>query len=220
MPKKIKSLLVAFQWLLLTLAIAGEASASGMDRLKAFLRETHSARVRFQQTLLDRNLKPREEARGVLEFSRPGKFRWTYEQPYKQLIVGDSRKVWVYDQDLHQVTVKNLDETLGASPAALLATAEDIEKRFSLAALENQGGLEWVEATPKEPEASFERMRLGFDAAGLRTMELKDRFGQLTVIRFSDFQRNLRLPAEIFRFTPPAGTDVIGAPSARSEPQQ
>ncbi len=115
-----------------------------------------------------------------MQFSRPGKFRWEYDKPYEQTIVGDGTRLWIYDKDLNQVTVRKLDRALGASPAALLAGSNEIEKSYALKAAGNEGGLDWLEAVPKTQDTAFERIRLGFGKAGLEAMELRDQFGQTT----------------------------------------
>jgi outer membrane lipoprotein carrier protein len=142
-------------------------------------------------------------------FARPGKFRWEYEKPYEQLIVGDGSRLWVYDKDLNQVSVRKLDKALGDSPAALLAGSNEIEKIYILTNLGNQEGLDWLEAVPKSKENAFERIRLGFSQSGLETMELRDQFGQVTVIKFASIERNPKLSPELFKFVPPKGADVI-----------
>jgi outer membrane lipoprotein carrier protein len=192
------------------LAIAVAAGAASTDRLKTFVEQTRSASADFTQTVLDRGGKKIQQASGNLQFSRPGKFRWTYDAPYQQLIVGDGTKLWIFDKDLNQVTARKLDDALGASPAALLAGDNAIEKNFELKNVAAKDGLEWLEATPKSSETTFERIRMGFRGADLDTMELKDQFGQLTVIRFTDLKRNPALAADLFTFTPPQGADVIG----------
>ncbi|HQR53132.1 MAG TPA: outer membrane lipoprotein chaperone LolA [Burkholderiales bacterium] len=192
------------------LACAFAVDAASTDRLKAFVEQTRSASADFSQTVVDRGGKKIQEASGNLQFSRPGKFRWTYDTPYQQLIVGDGSKLWIFDKDLNQVTARKLDDALGASPAALLAGDNAIEKNFELKNAAAKDGLEWLEATPKSSETTFERIRMGFKGADLDTMELKDQFGQLTVIRFTDLKRNPALSPELFRFTPPQGADVIG----------
>lgn len=186
------------------------ASAASTDRLKTFVQQTRSASADFSQTVVDRGGKKIQQASGSLQFSRPGKFRWTYDTPYQQLIVGDGTKLWIFDKDLNQVTARKLDDALGASPAALLAGDNAIEKNFDLKSAAAKDGLEWLEATPKSSETTFERIRMGFKGADLDTMELKDQFGQLTVIRFTDLKRNPALAPELFTFTPPQGVDVIG----------
>jgi outer membrane lipoprotein carrier protein len=117
--------------------------------------------------------------------------------------------VWLYDKELNQVTVRRVDRALGASPAALLAGSSNIEKDYALSALGNRDGLDWLEAVPRTQDTAFERVRLGFGKAGLEAMELHDQFGQITVIKFSTMERNIKLPSESFRFTPPKGADVI-----------
>ena len=189
--------------------LSGVASASSLDTLKAFLDQTTSAKARFAQMVLDKNMKQLQQATGTMQFSRPGKFRWQYDKPYEQTIVGDGEKLWIYDKDLNQVTVRKLDSALGSSPAALLAGSNAIEKSYTLTNLGTQEGLDWLEAVPKTKDTAFERIRLGFSKKGLEAMELHDQFGQVTVIKFTDVERNLKLSPKIFEFAPPKGADVI-----------
>jgi len=195
--------------LLLAALLSGIAGASSVEVLKNLLEQTTTARARFAQMVLDRNMKLLQQATGTMQFSRPGKFRWEYDKPIEQTIVGDGSRVWLYDKDLNQVTVRRLDRALGSSPAALLAGSNEIEKSYTLAGMGGKDGLEWLEAVPKAQDTAFERVRLGFGKSGLEVMELRDQFGQTTVIKFSAIERNARIPPEVFRFTPPKGADVI-----------
>ncbi len=195
--------------LILSLLLPGAAMAAGVDALKAFLGQTQTVKARFAQMVLDKNLKTLQQAQGVMQFSRPGKFRWDYVKPYEQSIVGDGSRLWIYDKDLNQVTVRKLDRALGASPAALLAGSNDLERDYVLTNSGTQNGLDWLDAVPKSRESVFERVRMGFGKSGLEAMELRDQFGQVTVITFADVERNPRIPDSVFRFTPPPGADVI-----------
>ncbi len=184
-------------------------SAAATDALKVFLNQTQTVKARFAQMVLDKNLKQLQQAQGVMQFSRPGKFRWDYTKPYEQVIVGDGTRLWIYDKDLNQVTVRKLDGALGASPAALLSGSNDLERDYKLTNLGMDKGLDWLEAIPKNRDTVFERVRMGFGKSGLEAMELRDQFGQVTVITFADVERNPRIAADVFRFTPPKGADVI-----------
>jgi outer membrane lipoprotein carrier protein len=186
------------------------AEAAALDRLNQFMNATQTASGTFDQQIYNRDRKLVQESRGTLAFSRPGKFRWTYSKPYSQLIVGDGARVWVYDEDLNQVTVRRIDQALGTTPAALLAGSNDALRAFELRDQGAKEGLEWVEAIPRDKETNFERIRMGFSAGGLERMELVDTFGQTTVLRFSGLQRNPRIDPSLFRFTPPKGADVVG----------
>lgn len=197
------------RWLGLLLAVPCVALGASPEELKALLRETTTARAHFAQMVLDKNLKLLQQVTGTMHFSRPGRFRWEYDKPYEQLIVSDGKRLWIYDKDLNQVTVRRLDRALGASPAALLAGSNEIERSYTLASLGHQEGLDWLEAVPKTRDTAFERVRLGFGKAGLEAMELRDTFGQVTVIKFSAIERNAPLPPELFRFSPPKGADVL-----------
>jgi len=183
--------------------------AAAIEKLKTFIAATHSAQANFSQDVFDQAGKRIQRASGIMQFQRPGKFRWTYQKPYEQLIVGDGSRLWVYDKDLNQVSVRKLDQALGDSPAALLAGSNEIEKIYNLTNLGNQEGLDWVEAVPKSKDNAFERIRLGFSSSGLQAMELRDQFAQVTVIKFAAVERNPKLSPELFRFVPPKGADVI-----------
>lgn len=195
--------------LVLLLLLSGLAGAQSVDALKNLLNQTTTARGSFSQIVLDRNRKTVQQASGTMEFARPGKFRWEYTKPYVQTIVGDGSRLWIYDKDLNQVTVRKLDRALGASPAALLAGSNEIEKSYALKAAGSEGGLDWLEATPRTQDTAFQRVRLGLGKSGLEAMELNDQFGQTTIIRFSGVQRNVKIASESFRFSPPQGADVI-----------
>ncbi len=196
--------------LLLALLFPISVSASGIDALKSFIEKTQTVRAQFKQTVQDRKIAAVQESSGNMELQRPGKFRWVYDKPYQQLIVGDGVKLWLYDADLKQVTVKKLDLAIGGSPAALLAGKNEIEKHFHLKDLGKRGALDWLEATPKDKDSTFESVRMGFNGDVLESMELRDHFGQTTLLKFTNLERNPRLAADAFRFTPPKGADVIG----------
>ncbi len=190
--------------------VALPAAADAKARLDSFVDGTKGLKAQFSQTVVDSKGRKAQEASGILYLSRPGKFRWVYSKPYAQLIVGDGKKLWIYDEDLDQVTVRNLDQAIGESPAALLAGSNDIEKLFNLNDAGEKDGLEWLEAMPKSKEGSFEKVRMGFRGNDLSAMELKDNFGQTTLLRFSGLERNPSMGGSLFRFKPPKGVDVIG----------
>jgi len=189
---------------------ASVAEAGAINSLKSFIQNARTVRAEFSQTVLDKNTRVVQRGSGVMQFERPGKFRWVYEKPYEQLIVGDGARIWFYDHDLNQVTVRKLDAAIGSSPAALLAGSGNIETDFDLEEIGLQGDTEWLEARPKAKESTFEWVRLGFSRKGtLKAMELHDHFGQTTVLAFAGLEQNSRLAPELFKFNPPPGADVI-----------
>lgn len=195
---------------IIALTLTSQAGASSIDRLKQFVRTTHSAQASFDQTVLDQKLAVTRETQGSMVFQRPGKFRWTYAKPYEQIIVGDGAKLWVFDKELNQVTVKPLGDALGSSPAALLAGSNEIERSFALKDLGSADGIEWLEATPKASESSFKSIRMGFQGNLLSKMEFRDYFGQTTIITFRNLKRNVKPARALFMFSPPPGADIIG----------
>ena len=197
-------------FLLFALALGSAAHAGGVERLKAFVAGAKTAEADFSQTVSDKNGRVTQQASGRMAFARPGKFRWDYAAPYEQVIVGDGSKLWLYDVDLDQVTVKPLGDVIAGTPAALLAGDNAIEKYFSLKNAGEADGLEWLEARPKNKDTSFERIRMGFKGDVLVQMELFDFFGQRTTLKLSHFVRNPAIAPSRFKFTPPKGADVIG----------
>jgi outer membrane lipoprotein carrier protein len=189
---------------------SGAVDAASLERLRQFVRDTQTARTPFTQVVTDKNGRVVQTVSGQFDLARPGRFRWSVDKPYKQLLVGDGQKVWVFDPDLNQVIVRNMGDALGASPAALLAGKADVESAFTWKDLPVADGLDWLQATPLSKESTFSEIRLGFDANGLVALELFDAFGQKSVVRFTAFERNPKLAPELFKFSPPKGADVIG----------
>ena len=185
------------------------AFASGLDDFLAFNAATKTATARFEQQVFDRAGKVVDRASGTFAFARPGKFRWTYEKPHPQVLVGDGSKLWIHDPDLNQVTVKHIDKAISSTPAALLAGKDDITALFTLRDAGSLEGLQWVEATPKAQDTGFERVRLGLKGKTLAAMELYDQLGGHTILRFTDLKANAPVAADQFKFTPPKGADVL-----------
>jgi outer membrane lipoprotein carrier protein len=190
--------------------VAALADAASLDRLRAFVRETQTARASFIQTVTDRSGRVVQRANGEFAIARPGHFRWSVEKPYKQLLVGDGERVWIYDPDLNQVVVRRNDRALGTTPAALLSGKDDVERAFEWRDLPAANGLEWLGATPKDKESSFTEIRLGFNAGGLAALEITDNFGQHTLVSLFNLERNPKLAPDLFKFSPPKGADVVG----------
>ena len=195
--------------LLIVLALPVTAHAGGVERLKAFIAGAKTAEADFTQTVSRKSGHVTQQASGKMAFARPGKFRWDYNPPYEQVIVGDGVKLWLYDADLNQVTSRKLGDALSGTPAALLAGDNAIEKLFTLKDAGIEDGMEWLEAVPKNKDTTFEQIRMGFKGDTLAQMELADNFGQRTTLKFSRFERNPSLSPNRFKFTPPKGADVI-----------
>lgn len=189
--------------------VSAAARADSLDTLKAFVAEVRTGRSAFTQTVTSPDGAKKKLSTGSFEFARPNRFRFAYTRPYEQLIVADGEKVWLHDVDLNQVTVRPFTEALGATPAALLAGTA-IERDFQLKALPDEGGLQWAQALPRATDGAFKSVRVGFRGTALAAVEIVDAFGQRSRLDFSAFEANPKLAADRFRFTPPAGADVIG----------
>lgn len=186
------------------------ASAGAVEDFRALTTDTRAARGDFTQVVTDRNGKVLRQASGNFSLSRPGKFRWSYEKPFAQLLVGDGQKVWIYDTDLNQVTIRPMDKTLSSTPAALLSGSQDFEKVFAIEEQPAAAGINWLVAKPRGTDSGLESARIGFSNGALHRLEFLDSFGQKTAISVNKFEKNPTLPADHFKFVPPKGADVVG----------
>ena len=188
------------------------AQAAATDQLQTFVTSVKSARGEFTQKQIKgqgASAKVSGTSSGTFAFARPGKFTWRYTKPYDQLLQADGQTLFIYDKDLNQVTERKLDGALGSSPAAILFGSNDLSKNFDVKNGATRDGVEWLELTPKAKDTQFERIGIGFKAGNLEAMELRDAFGNTTLLSFTGIQKNPPLPADAFRFTVPKGADVM-----------
>ena len=190
-------------------AATGLAQANALDDLKAFASGTQTAKGTFTQTVVSRSARAPQATSGDFVFARPGKFRWSYTKPYEQLLVADGTTLSIYDKDLNQVTTRKLGDALGGTPAAILFGSNDLDKNFALADAGTRDGIAWLDATPKTKDTAFERISIGFRKGELAAMELHDALGQVTQLVFAGVERNPKVDASTFVFTPPKGADVL-----------
>jgi chaperone LolA len=192
---------------LLLALLAGPLAAADADALDRFYTDTRTLAGRFTQTVRDGSGAVTEQSQGSFAIERPGRFRWDYEAPYEQTIVADGRELWVYEPDLDQVTVRPIDEQTADAPGLLLSGARFPRELFEVSA-QNDG---WLLLTPRRKDGSLGSVRLKLAAGSVEALEIADGTGQTTRIEFTDTQRNVSVPADRFRFTPPPGVDVIRA---------
>ena len=189
-------------------ALRADDAASQVD---VYLDKLKTLDAGFTQVVRDKQGRIVETATGTFALSRPDRFRWDYRTPYEQTIVADGKRVWLYDRDLEQVTVRPLETGIGATPAMLLSGSGKVSDAFTSNGIDPDARWKWYRLQPKQPSADFERVSLAFDANGrLGGMQLEDKLGQVTSIDFSDVHINAGVDASQFEFTPPKGVDVIG----------
>jgi outer membrane lipoprotein carrier protein len=208
MKKVVGSLLVA--------AFALSAQASGLDSLEQFVKSAKSGRAEFTQVVTspprDGQTARSKTSSGTFEFARPNRFRFDYKKPFEQTIVADGQTLWLYDADLRQVTTRKQSEALGATPAALIASAPDLgalRKDFELEAAAAKDGLEWVQATPRAKEGQLHMVKIGFRGNDLAALEILDSFGQRSMLTFNKMELNAAISPDTFNFKPPQGADVV-----------
>ena len=184
--------------------------AQAINDLQRFFNDVQSYTAKFSQVVLDESFNLLQESSGTLWIQRPDKFRWDYDIPFEQHIVGDGERIWVHDVELQQVTVRRLGGGLGATPALLLAGRGKLDENFLVNRLGLQGQLEWTQLIPKNKDGGYEEIRIGFENGRIRILEMIDSFGQTTRIALRDANENVEINAGKFVFEPPPGTDVVG----------
>ncbi len=204
----LKKTVFRFTLAVAALVVMPLAHAEGEAALNALF-SYKTLKADFTQEIIDQQRNVQQQMRGRLVIQRPGKFRWNYQAPYEQEIVADGKKVWLYDVDLEQVTVKPQDQALAGSPASLLSTQSKLENEFKIRTVQRKDGLQWFELTPKAKESGFENIMLGLKNKQLYRLEIKDGFGQQTDVQFDNVQINSVVAADTFAFTIPKGVDVM-----------
>ena len=191
--------------------IAAEKEVStGEKYLKSFLVETQTLEANFEQTLRTHEGEVLQHNEGMFYLNKPQQFRWNYMTPYEQIIVSDGSRIWIYDVDLQQVTVQKHNDSLTATPMALLENSTKLYQDYRVSPLDENDGVYRLKLVSKTKESDFAEIVVGLDAKGLRFMQLHDQFEQVTDIVFSDIKVNKSLAKEIFQFIPPEGVDVFG----------
>ena len=199
-----------FIWLcLLAPTLAAASIQTPLAKAERLFAALDNFQAEFEQQVLDTDGRMLQHSSGRVAIQRPDRFRWDYQKPYRQLIVADGKQMWIYDEDLEQVTVSALDAGLEQTPALLLSRHVDLAQSFTVRFLPDKQGLQWLSMLPKDPNASYSEIRLGLRQDTLRAMELIDGFGQTTHLGFSAIEVNKSVPASLFHFSPPPGTDII-----------
>jgi outer membrane lipoprotein carrier protein len=203
---KLKLIILMF----ISLGLALPALAAAPSPVQRYFLDLNSLRADFIQRVYDERGRVVQSSSGRMLMQKPGKFRWDYRTPAEQVIVADSERLWAYDVDLAQVTVRKLDQALSSTPLALLSGAAPIEDTFTVGAVQRRDGLDWYELTPKQPQPEFRLLRVAFKGDVLVSLELEDSFGQRTRLDFQKLERNPTLDPALLKFTPPPGVDVVG----------
>lgn len=196
-------------FLLILTLLAGPLLADDPEtRLKAALKNMDAVSAEFKQTLRDEEKEIVQQSRGTIELQRPGKFAWTYIEPYEQHIVADGQELWVYDVDLDQVTVKPMDSGLSTAPIMILMKQADVTEQFNVNEVGQRQYLYWVELEPHAADLKYTHIYLGIEDNSVRAMELRDQFGRSTQIVFENLRVDVIHDPATFKFTPPPGVDV------------
>jgi len=198
-------------------ALSAQAADTARSRLEAFSGGIHTISAHFEQSVIGAKGNRGEASTGTLALKAPRQFRWHTTAPFEQLIVADGNRVWIYDPDLEQVSVRGQGAEEAHSPLAVLTDLSRLDLEFTTSEVGEREGLRWLKLISKAKEPEFAFAELGFDTQSLMRMRFEDSLGNTTEIQFSDWQNDAKLPADTFTFTPPVGVDVVGDPGEDAE---
>ena len=214
MTRKTISLFAVIALLFASQAVNAQAGIdkTGERLVDEFVNKVITLQGRFEQSLIDAEGEVVERSSGTLEIERPGKFRWSYDEPYEQWLVADGLNIWSYDVDLLQVTVKPQADALANTPALLLGGGDDAVSQFRFDGSTVEQGTTWVRMLPLDTSSGFERMELGFVNDQLTRMVFFDNLEQTTLVALYDVTTNEPIDAERFVFRVPEDADLVGTP--------
>ena len=199
--------------ILLVLSLSAVIHAQTTEqKLYNSLKQLTSLKANFYQQVVDTQGEIIQEAKGIFELKKPGRFRWHYDPPYSQQIIADGKNLWLFDLELAQATVQPIEQALGSAPIILLTDLKPLSEDFEIREMPESFGLDWVALVPKIQDTEFYRIEIGMDDNLIREMQLHDHFDQKTIIRFSEIDLKTELPDTRFKFSIPDGVDVIGSP--------
>ena len=193
-------------------ASLAQQDSVGQQLIDDFVNNVQTMSGRFEQQLVDADDIVIDRSSGTIEIQKPGRFRWTYLEPYEQILVADGLNVWSYDVDLEQVTVKAQAKVLANTPALLLGGSQNVLDDFEYIGSFEERGTVWVQLRPETTDNGFTKVELGFDEGKLSRLIFSDNLGQTTLIAFFDLSFNVSIDAERFSFSPPDDVDVVGRP--------
>jgi outer membrane lipoprotein carrier protein len=209
-----KSMTYFFKKLFLIIVLSGLSNVYAADTASAdltqLLNNVRTMRGGFVQLISDTKGKLLNQTSGRMALQRPGKFRWETIKPNEQLIVTNGKKIWIYDPDLEQVTIRYLSKEAGETPALLLSNTNDtLARDFRVQALPSNSTTRWFLLTPKDKGSVFASIKLAFEQQQIKQMQLQDHLGHITRIQFNHVVINSALSPSLFMFKPPANVDTI-----------
>ena len=202
---KIKLIFLIFIYLIIVQA----SSANNNNPLQYFLTDLNTLEAKFFQTLINENGDNLEKTEGILYLKTPGSFFWHYQKPYEQKIISNGNKLWIFDEDLEQVTIKNIDNKIEQTPAGIILGNQSIKEHFVQVNLGIIDSYDWIELTPKDLDAQYKSIKIGFNNDNLGMMIIVDNLEQITRIDFADAKKNIKLSSEIFNFIVPDNIDIF-----------
>ena len=208
-----RTVLPAFFLLLSTIAgpvFAQAQPGSARAQLEKFSAGMETLHARFEQQVIGTDGAVEDLSSGEVWLSRPELFRWEYGGEFPEVVVADGRNIWIYDEALEQVTVKDQVEASVNSPLTLLTDLSKLDQQYEV---REAGALEEIlllELRSRDAENEFERILLGLSGDTLRLLVMEDAFGLRTEIRFSEVEKNAPVEPARFSFQPPESADVIG----------
>jgi outer membrane lipoprotein carrier protein len=195
-------------FLLLALSFNASAEDPLVVQLEQFLKSTQTLEASFKQRV-DAGRGDYEDSTGRFYLQKPDLFRWDYLKPYHQEIVSDGERIWYFDADLEQVTVKPFKAMHGSALLLLLGKGTGLEDKFDIQVIGRLSDDARIRLLPKSDGQGVEQILVGMKNGQLSSLALKDPFGQMTNIEFKSIKKNREISSSVFTFIVPDGADLL-----------
>jgi outer membrane lipoprotein carrier protein len=148
---------------------------------------------------------------GTLLLKKPGRMRWTYDQPVGKVFVLDGKFAWFYtpgDSQAQRIPAKQLDDL--RSPLRFLLGHTQLAKELDGLAVTPAAGGFRITGVPKGMSQRLKLLTLNVTSDGaIRAMRLEEVDGAVTEFSFTELHENMPAKDSDFLFVPPAGVSVV-----------
>jgi outer membrane lipoprotein carrier protein len=185
---------------------APSSAESALNQQLSYFRTYVAA---FAQKTFDGRGRLLQQGRGRVMIMRPGFFRWETNTPTRQILMTDSKMLWVYDIDLAQATQQRLNNKTTINPALLLSgSVENLQQQFNVYLKEADVKQVFL-LTPKQNDMSFKSIWLNFAQDRLIGMRVLNNLDETSEYQFTDIKINVPLAVSLFKFKAPRGVDIV-----------
>ena len=202
--------------LLLLWPLSGSAFALDAIAIVDAIQKQYDATDTFQARFIQKSylkiLGQSQKAEGSVSIQKPGKMKWNYRAPDRQILVSNDQGLWLYLPDEKQVTKMKAQSIYSSNtPALFLAGRGKLTESFTIGKVTEESGLYVAELIPRNRAQNLSKMVLLVDKKNYQIVgsRVYDNLGNKTEMMFSDIQTNPNLNKKLFQFEVPKGVELI-----------